>query len=95
MTKIQIENRINELKQTRALVGSDEGTSSSPRTFRIFENFDGRRYALKSFAGSNGVEMTEQEAAEMTEGRIIYGDSDLKVLRENRAEVKKLQKLLA
>lgn len=96
MTIAQIKARIAELEATpRSLVGSDEGTHGTPLNHRLYEEITGERYAVESFAGSNGTRITEEEARENTNGDIKYFSNETQHIRGLASELRQLKKLLA
>lgn len=85
----KITARITAIEATsRALIGSDEGTHGKPGTFRLYEEISGERYAVYSFAGSNGSRCSIEEATEETDGRINW-------FPNSQAEIRGLQKELS
>ncbi len=88
-----IEERIAELEATpRALVGSDEGTHSEPLNHRLYEEITGERYAVASFANSNGSRINVDEAHDDTKGSIRYFPVATAEIREKANELRELRK---
>ncbi len=96
MSKSEITARIAEIKsESRALIGTDEGTHNKPTLFRIYEEITGERYAVKSFGGNNGTRWTVEEAEDNTEGRIRMFRGEMSRMSALRAELRKLEEELS
>ena len=92
LTDAQITARIRELMATpRALVGSDTGTHGQPDQHSIYEEIDGARYAVYSFAGANGSRCTVEQAEADTRGRIRWFAGEQDRMAELRAELRALR----
>lgn len=92
MTREQIETRIREIEATpRAMIGSDQGTGSPNDKHDIYEEIGGERYAVYSFAGSNGTRCTVEDAERDTQGRIRMFPNSQAEMRELRAELRNLR----
>jgi hypothetical protein len=95
INKAEIEERIKEIKSTpRSLIGSDSGTGSPNDQHDIYEEISGERYAVYSFAGSNGSRCSVEDAERDTQGRIRWFPIAQREMRELRAELSRLQDLL-
>lgn len=95
MTRQQIEKRIKEIETTpRAMIGSDQGTGSKNDKHDIYEEINGERYAVYSFAGSNGTRCTVEDAERDTQGRIRMFPNAQAEMRKLRAELKRLRETL-
>lgn len=90
-----LEKRIATLAaEPRALIGSDEGTSSAPDSHRIYEEITGERYATYSFAGSNATRCTVESAEADTHGRIRWFRGEMRRIAGLRAELEAARKQL-
>ena len=95
MSKSEITERIAEIKsESRALIGTDEGTHSKPTMFRIYEEITGERYAVKSFSNNNGTRWTVEEAEDNTEGRIKMFRGEMARMSALRSELRRLEEEL-
>lgn len=90
--------RIREIESTdRKLIGSDEGTHAQPRTYRLYEEISGEKYATTSFGGNNATRCTIEEAIEAidkSQGRLIWFGSTQQELRDLRKELTALKEEL-
>lgn len=88
----QMQKRIEQIKaEPRALIGTDEGTHAQPTLYRIYEEITGERYAIKSFAHSNGTRWTVEEAEHNTDGRIKMFRGEMARMSALRTELRKLE----
>lgn len=88
-------DRIKALLATEpALVGSDEGTHGTPRSYRIYETIRGKRYAMKSFADNNPTLCTEEEANRDSGGRMRHFPTAQAEIRAKQVELRKLEKAI-
>lgn len=95
MNAKQIQDRINEIKnESRALIGTDEGTHNKPTLWRIYEEISGERYAVKSFAGNNGTRWSVEEAEDLTDGRMRMFRGEMARMSSLRKELRTLEEQL-
>lgn len=91
----KIEKRIKEIEaEPRALVGSDQGTHSTPLNHSVYEEITGERYAVASFGGANGSRCTEAEAKAETNGRLRDFPGETARIRGLQRELAKLRESL-
>lgn len=89
LTQVQIAGRIAEIEaEPRVLIGSDGGTHGKPDHWQVYEEVaSGDRYAVYSFAHSNGSRQDWRDAEKETPGRIRW-------FREQEARAKELRREL-